>query len=498
MITVIRTDASVFIGSGHVMRCLVLARRLQEQGKKVSFACIPQQGDLIAFIEQRGFQVIRLSSVLKPLVPQKDDDYLSWLQRSVEEDVDDFLSYVTQVDLVITDHYAIGHEWQTAIQQRLKCKVVAIDDLVREHSADLIVDQTLGRKSCEYSSAAKVLAGSQYALLAPRFSQLRERAFSRKKTGNNIRVLVSMGGADLPNATLRVLTQLVDLPNLAITVLLSPRAPHYSEVRRFCCFYTHITHHDFIEDMASIMLDHDVAIGAPGTTSWERACLGLPSVIIPLADNQREISKQLVKRGAVLLINLEDLEEQSANKLEQIIADWDSFVSANLELCDGFGVERVVNEIDKLVSSHSRQLSIRKATLDDIQCVYEWQCHPETRRYALNAAVPSLEEHIAWMQNKLTCFNDYFYMVVNQDGKRLGVVRLDKQMSEEYLLSVYINPEHYGQGIASKALALVDVKHPAIVIKATVMEENIASQKLFEKAGYLRLNKENFIRPALK
>jgi len=88
-------------------------------------------------------------------------------------------------------------------------------------------------------------------------------------------------------------------------------------------------------------------------------------------------------------------------------------------------------------------------------------------------------------------------MIVSHNQDRLGVIRLDKRTNGEYLLSVYLNPDHYGQGIASQALALVDKQHPYMTIKATVLKENIASQKLFKKAGYLQLSKENFVRPAL-
>ncbi|WP_406734092.1 UDP-2,4-diacetamido-2,4,6-trideoxy-beta-L-altropyranose hydrolase [Vibrio scophthalmi] len=480
------------------MRCLVLAQRLQEQGVIVSFACLPQQGDMIAFIEKRGFTVIRLSSVSKPVVPATDDDYLSWLQRGVKEDADDFLSHVIQTDLVITDHYAIGYEWQESIRKHLHCKIVAIDDLVREHSADLLLDQTLGRNSSEYPSVAKVLAGSQFALLDPRFARLRERAFDRKKPDNKIRVLVSMGGIDQPNATLRVLTQLVDLSSVTVTVLLSQRSPHYDEVMLFCKSYSHIYHYDFVDDIASMMLAHDVAIGAPGTTSWERACLGLPSIIVPLAENQRETSKQLVKHGAVLCVNVEEIDAQLLNSFKRIIAEWDGFYSANMKLCDGFGVVRVASEIIQQACDGNLRIALRKATESDIQCVYEWQCHPETRRFALNSSTPKFGDHKSWMKSKLSCDQDYFYMIMSHNQNRLGVIRLDKRINEEYLLSVYLNPDHYGQGVASQALALIDKQHPYMTIKATVLKENIASQKLFEKAGYLRLSKESFVRPALK
>ncbi|MCV5261658.1 UDP-2,4-diacetamido-2,4,6-trideoxy-beta-L-altropyranose hydrolase, partial [Escherichia coli] len=103
-----------------------------------------------------------------------------------------------------------------------------------------------------------------------------------------------MGGIDAPNATFKVLESLCGKVEAKFTVLLSPRAPHFDQVKELCASRADVSHLDFVSDMASLMLEHDIAIGAPGTTSWERACLGLPNVIVPLAENQQLICKQLV------------------------------------------------------------------------------------------------------------------------------------------------------------------------------------------------------------
>ncbi len=496
MNVVFRVDASVWIGSGHVMRCLVLADELKSHGYRVSFACLPQKGDMISYIESRGFEVVTLTAPSEYIQPTHEADYCGWLQRSVCEDARDFLSHIKAADLVVTDHYAIESDWQKRVRSELGCHLIAIDDLARTHDADLIIDQTLGRDPNEYTGAARALTGSDYALLAPNFLALRERGLNRVPPKEKPRVLISMGGIDKPNATLSVLKALVGMVDASFTVLLSTRAPHYQEVKAWCHQHDDVEHKEFESNMAELMLQHDIAIGAPGTTSWERACLGLPSILIPLAENQSMICAQLLAHQAILKVTLSEIKTKLLAAYEQLISGWATYHTNNLRLCDGLGLRRVVLEIQQMLApkAHS-SLQLRRARRDDIDTVYHWQCHPKTREYALNATVPSWDEHKQWMTRKLDSVRDYFYIVIDkQNLKPLGVVRLDNTEPDHYLVSIYVAPESYGKGVAIAALSMVDELHPEMTLHATVLKENVASQKLFQKANYTQLDAETYIR----
>lgn len=345
---VIRVDASVWIGSGHVMRCLVLADSLKNHGYLIRFACLKQTGDMVSFIRERGYNVIELTSPEQLQVPRSDSDYEAWLQRPQKTDALDFVMCVQYADLVITDHYGIGRLWHEIIKTHLCCNIVAIDDLVREHCADLIVDQTLGRLPAIYQTQGIVLAGTKYALLNEKFATARIQAEKRKFNLDKIKILISMGGIDRPNATLSVLHSLVGHVDAIFTVLLSQRSPHFQQVSEWCSMSPEVNHIEFVDDMAQMMLDHDISIGAPGSTSWERACLGLPSIIIPLADNQKEISKQLVKHGVAIEIKLDNIENELFDAFKLLCENWHLFSRRSLACCDGKGTERVVNEIIRL------------------------------------------------------------------------------------------------------------------------------------------------------
>ena len=496
MNVIFRVDASLLIGSGHVMRCLVLADQLKRNKYDVTFACTPLKGDMRSYIKERGFNVITLASPQQTITPQHDADYTAWLQKTVTQDANDFIEVVGDVDLVVTDHYAIGEQWQNRVKKALGCRLLAIDDLARVHNVDALLDQTLGRTETEYcGSASVVLAGSEYAMLQPAFASKRELALSRSLSSEPLKVLVSMGGVDAPNATLKVLETLVPQVHAKFTVLLSPRAPHYKEVTRWCASQPHVAHLDFVSDMASLMLEHDVAVGAPGTTSWERACLGLPNLIIPLADNQKLISQQLIQRKAAIKVEIEDISTELVSAYTALIENWCQTKQANLALCDGRGVRRVAFAIDQLLGLNKVDVSLELASCEDIELVYEWQCHPRTREYALNAEPPTWMEHQAWMSNKLAQASDYFYMMINRaDHRKLGVVRLDRIKAGHYLVSIFVEPGSYGRGIASQALTVVDAIHSDMTLHATVLKANTASQRLFQRAGYHQIDDETYIR----
>ncbi|UPR52330.1 UDP-2,4-diacetamido-2,4,6-trideoxy-beta-L-altropyranose hydrolase [Vibrio cyclitrophicus] len=346
---IFRVDASVWIGSGHVMRCLVLADELTRHDYQIAFACIPQKGDLCSFIEDRGYSIIKLTPPECQVIPKHTGDYLGWLQRGIAEDVQDFAPYLEGVEWVISDHYALGEEWQKQIKQRTGVQILAIDDLVRKHCADIVLDQTLSRKADAYKTTGKVLAGVNYALLNPEFNELRNFAENRQPNLDSPKILISMGGIDLPNATFAVLQSLEsESISAKITVLMSPRSPHYDQVSDWCKVRENIEHIDFTNHMAQMMLEHDIAIGAPGSTSWERACLGLPSIVVPLADNQKDICHQLVVENLSRKVEVNSIKNELFRAYKEVCSDWHQMHLNNLRVCDGLGTRRVVSEIIEL------------------------------------------------------------------------------------------------------------------------------------------------------
>ena len=183
-----RVDASIHIGTGHVMRCLSLADEIQRHGHDVVFVMRPQVGDLCVYTQNRGFKVLKLPKVSKPRNPDSDGDYQAWLQVSKSKDAKDFVSVASDADIVVVDHYGINCDWEKYVKSGIPCKLVAIDDLVRQHDVDLIVDQTHGANPNEYKSGSQVrhvLAGSKYALLNAQFSEFHRLAVKKRIVNSN-------------------------------------------------------------------------------------------------------------------------------------------------------------------------------------------------------------------------------------------------------------------------------------------------------------------------
>ncbi|TBR41256.1 N-acetyltransferase [Marinomonas agarivorans] len=160
-------------------------------------------------------------------------------------------------------------------------------------------------------------------------------------------------------------------------------------------------------------------------------------------------------------------------------------------------MERIMKRL-KLINKTDLQL--RSETIDDILQVFKWQCAPQTRRYALNKDIPTLLEHTDWMTRKIASQDDYIYIIELNEGAKIssvGVVRLDLFAENTYTISIFVAPNQYGKGVAKEALAILDKLHPSIVINAVVLKENIASQTLFSRAGYIKIGAENFTRQPL-
>jgi UDP-2,4-diacetamido-2,4,6-trideoxy-beta-L-altropyranose hydrolase len=313
----IRTDASLDIGSGHVMRCLTLADALKVQGADCHFICRVHSGHMIDLIRQRGHTVTALPAG-QPLPATANGPVLqlahaAWLGCDWQTDAEQMIAMLAdlQVGWLVVDHYALDQRWEEALEPHYR-KLLVIDDLAdRAHNCDLLLDQNLGRQPQDYADLVpthcQVLTGPQYALLRPEFAALRPYSLQRRQEQPALRqLLISMGGFDQPNATGQVLQALKTcaLPaDCRITVVMGLTAPWLQDVRELAAqipWPTDVVVN--VSDMAQRMADSDLAIGAAGSTSWERCCLGLPTLMVVLADNQQSGAQALKNAKAAYLI----------------------------------------------------------------------------------------------------------------------------------------------------------------------------------------------------
>lgn len=330
---VFRADASAAIGGGHVMRCLALADALSERGWRCAFAT-----------NQEALSVIPALAASSHQTAGADDLDATWPEGC---------------ELLVVDHYGLDASFEASCRPWAE-QILVIDDLAnRSHDCDILLDQTFGRNADVYGGlvpdTCRILTGSQYALLRPQFAEARARSLTRRREQGDRppRILVSMGGGDPDNVTALVLEGLeISGIEAIVDVAMGPTAPHLGDVLvQSAAMQQQIQIRVGVDDMAALMTDADLAIGAAGTTSWERCCLGLPSIILVIADNQRLISKALQDAGAAQLVGqYPGVGAQAiADAVSELCADGDSLLrmcQAASDICDGQGALRVSEILD--------------------------------------------------------------------------------------------------------------------------------------------------------
>jgi UDP-2,4-diacetamido-2,4,6-trideoxy-beta-L-altropyranose hydrolase len=365
MKVVFRVDASLQIGSGHVMRCLALAQAFASNGHTCHFISRLHAGHLAPLITARGFRVFALPEL--PSMSHGDmlrTAHSQWLGCDWIRDAEETLVHLRKLkaDMLFVDHYAIDAYWEAAVSPTCRA-ITAIDDLAdRPHQCQLLIDQNLGRNAADYAALTpqncKVLTGPDYALLRPEFAELRNARLRDRKTSDIQNLLITMGGVDEPNATWRVLMALNGCPLPAtcrINVVMGINAPWLQMVKettRMLPWQVDVL--VGVSNMASLMDSADLCIGAAGGTAWERCCLGLPTLMVILADNQLAGARALQQAGAAKILGTPDsINEGLAQAMNQLFIDGTlpHMAAQAHQLVDGLGCTRIVDAALSLYGS---------------------------------------------------------------------------------------------------------------------------------------------------
>lgn len=499
-----RTDASLLMGSGHVMRCLTLAEALKAQGAECHFISRAHIGHLLEVIRQRGFAVTALPVELPPPPANtqvaserpKEPAHALWLGCDWQTDAEQTRAIVETLhpDWLVVDHYALDQRWETALRPHYQ-KLMVIDDLAdRPHDCDLLLDQNLvaqmqTRYADKVPAACVMLLEPEYALLQPIYAELHDRMPPRE--GQIRRIFIFFGGADSDNLTGQSISAFLSLtrPDIEVDVVIAAGSPYTENIRQQVAGHGNIHLHSGLPTLAPLMAKADLAIGAGGATSWERLCLGLPTLVVTLAENQRPIADGLSQRGLIRWLGHQDAVDQTTiaqalGKLLQQGLDEDWSLRC-LAAVDGKGIDRVCAA---LTVTATTRLRVRHARLEDEAMLLKWANDPTTRGNAFSPESISAETHRNWFR---ACLRDLescrLYLVETEESVPVGQVRFD-HADQTWRIDYALAPHFRGRGLGRPLLAAALLKlredEPGALVLGQVKDSNQPSCRVFESLGF--------------
>lgn len=485
-----RTDVSQQIGTGHFMRCLTLADGLNQQGMHIRFVSRHLPEYLQNMLEEKEYEFVILDSRQND-VPIDELAHANWLGVSQEQDATDSVQALSDLmwDWIMVDHYALDHRWESTLRQSSK-KILVIDDIAdRQHDCDVLLDQNFYtdmemRYTDKVPSFCQLLLGPKYALLREEFSLLHKHV--KPRNGSVKRVLVFFGGVDADNytgRTIEILSEIRD-SDLHVDVVIGLQHPCCEQIKAKCIQYE-FNFYVQTDKMATLMASADLAIGAGGSATWERCCLGLPALSICIAENQSKQISDAAKEALMYAPQFgKDLMDEMKNHIIAFVENpyLREYISSRaMQFVDGRGVLRIIRELG------CSGIVMRRVNPNDLLNLFDWRNHPNIRSVSKNGDSISWENHQKWFANVINS-NDKVLLIGENNGDPIGVVRFDKQ-TEVADVSIYLVPDvnHSGQGrnLLSSAEQWIKENHSDIkYIRAIVLGNNNKSQQMFINSNY--------------
>jgi UDP-2,4-diacetamido-2,4,6-trideoxy-beta-L-altropyranose hydrolase len=482
----IRADADSNIGAGHIMRCIALGQAWKDQGGEVTFISHCKSVALKERIQVEGFRFVSLDHVCPD-----SSDLVNTLSILKNESSD-------QKTWLVLDGYRFTTEYQKAIRDT-GYYLLVIDDMNRLpfYHADILLNQNIHAPDLKYrcDEDTTLLLGTHYVLLRKEF--LKYQDFKREIPDRAQNILITLGGADPDNVTLKVIEALKLLDELHITVriIVGPTNPHQETLRKA------IVSVDFNAELLinpsnipEMMAWADIAISCGGSTCWELALMGVPSIILVLAENQVAVAECLMNKKAIVNLGIftkcsQELISYACKSLIDSSSTRASLSEQSIALISGPGQNRVIKSIN------SKHLTLRDVTERDRELIWQWANDEETRKASYFQANISWDDHVRWFDSVQRQQNHKFYIVSNGYEKPVGQIRFaidGKEAIVSFSVALEFRRSGYGKEILIKAAKKLFNETTIDQILAYVKSENMLSLRVFQKAGFCQLEDITF------
>jgi UDP-2,4-diacetamido-2,4,6-trideoxy-beta-L-altropyranose hydrolase len=450
------------------MRCLTLADALAERGATCTFFANTDAAITVPSLRRCGHRLLAHEDIAT--TPSKAFEWL------------------------VVDDYRLERRAEASIR-RVAERVMIIDDLAnREHDCDLLLDCTPDRRPAEYSSLVdsdpQMLLGAAYALVRPEFFAHRHAALTRRRSAQKpSRIFVSFGLVDPRGVTSEAVRELARaFPDLEIDVVLGPQAGSIREVTTMARDNPKIHLHVDPMSMSALMAQADLALGAGGSSTFERATLALPTVALVLADNQRTLTLRAADRGALTAIEGATIRD-ALDAIGTLIGDASSRTEmawAAARLCDGLGVQRAVHTMLPHLTTERAIVRLRPATWSDADRIFVWHNEPRARTYSSDRNPPQREVHETWLRGKLR--DPYCIMnIIEVDGTPAGTLCFDRRLNGSFMTSILVSTAYHGRGVGVAAVRTGGAMLCGFGIWAFMDEKNVPSVRMFTNAGFVQV-----------
>lgn len=476
----IRADASVSIGTGHIMRMIALGQAWQEQGGKVLFICAEITAALILRLEVEGFRCSRIQAA-----PGSGEDLVQTLECMAETPQSS-----RESARVVLDGYHFGSDYQLGIREA-GFKFLVVDDYGHAdfYHANWVLNQNISARESLYSRRSpetQLLLGPKFAMLRKEF--LAYKGWKRVVPAVARKILVTLGGSDPDNVTLKVIQSLVDL-DLHAKIVIGGSNPHLSEIENFIRNLENSgSKLEIIVDatnMPELMAWADIAVAGGGSTIWELAFMELPSLILVLAENQISVVEVLQKKMFIALAvsekNFISNLRSSVERMALYLSHRNKISENCCNLTDGFGVKRITARVG------ADFIVLRRVNTGDFKLLLEWANDPVVRLFSFESGSISWENHLNWCNEKIADRCCFFYLASFGSGSPFAQVRFDVK-NEDATVSIGLVSSVRGIGLGSnvleRAISRFFNDSTASKIHAFIKPVNHASIGAFEAAGF--------------
>jgi UDP-2,4-diacetamido-2,4,6-trideoxy-beta-L-altropyranose hydrolase len=481
------------MGIGHVMRCLTLADALRVRGVETLFACRDHPGHLAELLRGRSFEVELLPRSTGGAGRRAEGPYGDWLGASQAEDAEQTIRALHREKLqwLAVDHYALDADWERRLRSHAN-DLLVIDDLAnRPHECSLLIDQNSSSDQNRYDAlmprGCRALLGPRFAMLRPEYRQAGSRA--RHRSGEVRRVLIFFGGSDPLNLTGMAIDALSrpQFGDLEVDVVIGVNNAHRNSLESAASLWPHIRLYDPQVHLADLMERADLSVGAGGVTMWERMCVGLPGIVVSIAENQRPACASLAKAGLIDYaghygaVSANELTSAIHNALARPEALADMSIRGRLAV-DGWGAERIA---ESMYPTAKASLRLRSAVPADLHQYFAWASDTDVRAQAVQMQPISFENHTKWFAGKLESPNSRLFVLLAGDLP-VGQIRFDRDGDGE-TIDYSIDNSYRGRGWGSRLAELGLSQFAArkdTVFHAQVKESNRASQAVFLRLGF--------------